>query len=261
MKKTVIFIILLLSLTFLYSKYIEPNEFKVREYSVIASSIPESFNGYKIVHLTDIYYLDNDLTSIINKINELAPDLVVFTGNLLHTNFNKENKDKLINYLNLINSKYGIYYVLGDTDQNDTFKEIISSTNIKLLTNEYTLLYNNNYTPIMLIGLDNNLDIDKAFNYEENDYYKIVLSHKSDNFDLIENKNINLFLAGNSLNGQIRLPFIGAIIKKEGSKKYYDEKYYINNTKIFISNGLGNPKYDIRFLNTPSINFYRLYSK
>ena len=249
MKKTVIFIILLLSLTFLYSKYIEPNEFKVREYSVIASSIPESFNGYKIVHLTDIYYLDKDLTSIINKINELAPDLVVFTGNLLHTNFNKENKDKLINYLNLINSKYGIYYVLGDTDQNDTFKEIISSTNIKVLTNEYTLLYNNNYTPIMLIGLDNNLDIDKAFNYEENDYYKIVLSHKSDN------------LAGNSLNGQIRLPFIGAIIKKEGSKKYYDEKYYINNTNIFISNGLGNPKYDIRFLNTPSINFYRLYSK
>ena len=30
---------------------------------------------------------------------------------------------------------------------------------------------------------------------------------------------------------------------------------------IFISNGLGNPKYDIRLLNTPSINFYRLYSK
>ena len=248
MKKTIIFIILLLSLTFLYSKYIEPNKFKVREYSVISSSIPESFNGYKIAHLTDIYYLDKDLTSIINKINELTPDLVVFT-------------DKLINYLNLINSKYGIYYVLGDTDQNDTFKEIISSTNIKVLTNEYTLLYNDSYTPIMLIGLDNNLDTDKTFNYEENNYYKIVLSHKSDNFDLIENKNINLFLAGNSLNGQIRLPFIGAIIKKEGSKKYYDEKYYINNTNIFISNGLGNPKYDIRFLNTPSINFYRLYSK
>ena len=58
MKKTIIFIILLLTLTFLYSKYIEPNKFKVREYSVISSSIPESFNGYKIVHLTDIYYLD-----------------------------------------------------------------------------------------------------------------------------------------------------------------------------------------------------------
>ena len=68
----------------------------------------------------------------------------------------------------------------------------------------------------MLMCLDNNLDTDKTFNYEENNYYKIVLSHKPDNFDLIENKNINLFLAGNSLNGQIRLPFIGAIIKKEG---------------------------------------------
>lgn len=87
------------------------------------------------------------------------------------------------------------------------------------------------------------------------------MSHFPDNFDLINDKNINLFLSGNSLNGQVRLPFLGGIIKKDGSKKYYDEKYYINNTNIFISNGLGNPKYDIRLLNTPSINFYRLYSK
>ena len=131
----------------------------------------------------------------------------------------------------------------------------------KIKDNEYVYLYNNNQTPILLIGLDTNINLENAFKYEDNNNYKIVLSHYPDNFNLINDKNINLFLSGNSLNGQVRLPFLGGIIKKDGSKKYYDEKYYINNTNIFISNGLGNPKYDIRLLNTPSINFYRLYSK
>ena len=261
MKKLIIFLILIISLIFLYGKYIEPNNFKIKEYSVIDTNIPESFNGYKIIHLTDLYYENKDLTSIIDKINNLNPDLVIFTGNLLHDNFNPDQKETLINYLNSIKSTYGIYAVKGNNDNNEIYNEIINSTNIKILNNEYIYLYNNNYTPILLIGLDTNINLENAFKYEDNNNYKIVLSHYPDNFKLINDKNINLFLSGNSLNGQVRLPFLGGIIKKDGSKKYYDEKYYINNTNIFISNGLGNPKYDIRLLNTPSINFYRLYSK
>lgn len=261
MKKFIVFLILIISIMFLYGKYIEPNKFKIKEYNIVDSNIPDSFNGYKIIHITDLYYLNKDLSLIIDKINNIEPDLVVFTGNLLHNEFDPNQKETLINYLKEIKSKYGIYSVKGDNDNNDTYTEIINNSNITLLENNYKYLYNNNYTPIMLIGLDNNLNIDNTFNYEDNNYYKIVLSHYPDNYDLIENKEINLFLSGNSLNGQIRLPLLGGIIKKEGSKKYYDEKYYINNTTIYISNGIGNPKYDFRLFNTPSINLYRLYSK
>ena len=61
MKKFIIFLILIISLIFLYGKYIEPNNFKIKEYSVIDTNIPESFNGYKIIHLTDLYYENKDL--------------------------------------------------------------------------------------------------------------------------------------------------------------------------------------------------------
>ena len=133
MKKFIIFLILIISLIFLYGKYIEPNNFKIKEYSVIDTNIPESFNGYKIIHLTDLYYENKDLTSIIDKINNLNPDLVVFTGNLLHDKFNPDQKETLINYLNSIKSTYGIYAVKGNNDNNEIYNEIINSTNIKIL--------------------------------------------------------------------------------------------------------------------------------
>lgn len=262
MKKLLIYIILLLSILFLYGRFIEVNNFKVKEYSVIDNNLPEDFNGYKIIHISDIFYNGNDLTKIIDRINLLKPDLVVLTGDLLKDNISKENQDKLINYINNINSKYGIYYVLGDNDNTDNFNYVINKLNITILDNNYVYLYNGTNNKIMLLGVGQELNNETLFNYEDNDYYKILLSHKPDTYDKLNNKeDINLYLSGHSLNGQIRIPFIGGIITKEGSKKYYDSQYTINNTKIYISNGLGNESYDIRLFNTPSINFYRLNNK
>lgn len=261
MKKILIFIIIFICLIFLYGKYIEPHNFKVKEYAITHEKIPESFDGYKIIHFTDIYYNGNDLDTIINHINELNIDLIVFTGNMLSNDITKESLDRLIDYLNQINSKYGVYAVKGDNDNNDNYNYILENVNINILENDFIYLYNEKITPIMLIGLDNNANIDDAFNFEENEYYKIVISHKPDNFDLVSNYNPDLFLAGTSLNGQVRLPLVGSLYKFDGAKKYYDPLYNINNSSIYISNGLGNPKYNFRLFNTPSINFYRLYNK
>ena len=83
-----------------------------------------------------------------------------------------------------------------------------------------------------------------------------------DNSDyIIESFNPNLILAGHSHNGQVRLPFIGPLMKRIGSKKYIDSYYEINDTKLLISGGIGNTKYNMRLFNHPSINFIRLRTK
>ena len=56
----------------------------------------------------------------------------------------------------------------------------------------------------------------------------------------------------------MRLPFMGPIFIYEGAKKYTESYYKIDNTEIYISNGLGTTQNDFRFNNRPSINFYRL---
>ena len=71
--------------------------------------------------------------------------------------------------------------------------------------------------------------------------------------------NIDLFLSGHSHNGQVRIPFIGAVVKPIGAKVYYDEYYQVDETELYISSGIGTSALDFRFLNKPSINLYRLY--
>ena len=77
---------------------------------------------------------------------------------------------------------------------------------------------------------------------------------------IVENSTPNLILSGNSLGGLINIPFYGPLILPNGSKKYNESYYKINNTEIFISNGIGTDDKPYRFLNKPSFNLYRLKS-
>lgn len=258
---SIIYILLFLGLLSIYAYYIEPYNLKIKEYKVESNRLPSNFNGYKIIHISDIKYGSttniNIIKDMVNNINKLKPNLIIFTGDLLSKNISTEEQETLINELNKINSKYNLYYVNGDKDKELTDK-ILSKTSFKKLSNEQIKIYYNDKTPITLTGLDKDLNLDNLFN-EEDKTYNIVLSHYPDNFYKINN-NIDLYLAGHSLGGQIRLPFIGSIYKFKNAKKLTDSYYQINNTEIHISNGIGTTKLPIRLLNSPSINFYRLYT-
>ena len=70
----------------------------------------------------------------------------------------------------------------------------------------------------------------------------------------------NVILTGNTLGGEINIPFYGPLVKNEGSINYYLDYYELENTKMFISSGLGTKEYDMRLFNHPSFNFFRLKS-
>ena len=265
-----IWILLVIGILFIYARYLGTSGLVIEEYSIINEKIPLNFHGLKIVQFSDLHYgttiKEDELKNVINKINELNPDIIFFTGELIDNSYKiSEDEEKLITKeLNRLEPNIGIYAVRGNHDINDNFENIIKNTNIKLLNNQNKLLYfNNSFTPIILIALDDNLkgtqNIDNAFNFEDNDYYKILITHEPDDYDKIP-KNVNLFLAGHSHLGQVRLPFIGSVYNMEGAKKYKEEKYEIDETNLFISGGLGTTKIKYRFLDKPSINFFRLYN-
>ena len=265
-----IYILLIIGLIIIYSRYIATTGIQIKEYSVINNKIPESFKGFKVVHFSDLKYGSTTdqkyLKKLVNKINELNPDIIIFTGDLISYNYKLTDNDKkaIIENLNKLDPKIDIYSIRGDNDINETYNSIITQTKIIEINNLNKLIYYKGDTPIMLIGLDDSINgnqsLDMAFNYEENNYYKILIAHEPDTYEKIKDKNIDLFLAGHSLNGQVRLPFIGSIYTPTGAKKYYDSKYKIDNTEIYISNGLGTSKIPYRLNNRPSINLYRFYN-
>lgn len=266
-----IWFLLFIGILLIYSRYVATSGLVIKEYSIVSNKLPTSFNGLKIVHFSDLHYgttvMEDELKNVVDNINMLNPDIIVFTGDLVDNNYNASDKEieLIASELERLSSSIGLYATEGNHDENSKYDEIIEKTNIKILNNTNDIIYyNNGIVPIRIVGLSDSLtstqDLDSAFYYEDDNLYTIVLTHEPDDYDKIT-KNIDLFLAGHSHNGQIRLPFIGAIYTPVGAKKYYDNKYEIDDTTIFISSGIGTSKIKFRFLNKPSINFYRLYNQ
>ena len=262
MKRFLCIIILVFSLIFLYAKYICVKGFKINEYEIVSSKITKGFDGFKIAHFSDILYqkeLDYENTSnIINKINDEKVNMVIYTGDVIK-NANNEDINKIGNLFSKIHADYK-YAILGDND-NENVKEMLIKSNFIVLNNNYVYVYNKDQTPIKIVDAIN-FDISLLDNEEDiNPSFIIGLLHKPDDFKTLNIYDIDVIFAGHSLGGQIRIPFWGALIKKDGARIYTDNYYNENNSQMYISYGIGNEKTYLRFLNKPSFNLYRLKSK
>ncbi len=258
----ILFIIFIVSLTiFIIIRYIGNMGLVVREYPLETNKLPDSFYGVKIVQFSDLNYgsdtvNENKLRKVVKKINSLKPDIVVFTGNLIYKDLNKQELDYLVKQLSSIDAKLGKYEVLGKYDTKEE-QIILTNSGFNDLNNDYDLIYNNSSTPIVLIGFNNDIDTYKTFDFQDKDYLKIGIMN---NPDLIKeiNKNhmLDIALAGYTLNGQIRLPKAGGLFNY--NKEYFNEEYDIDGTKLLISGGIGTRNYPYRLFNHPSINLIRL---
>lgn len=273
LKNILTFIIILIILFIIYARYICPKFINVKEYKIESNIIADSFHGLKIIHFSDLHYgttVDTkQLNKIVNKINELKPDIIFFTGDLINKNINitAENKNEIIDALKKLNPTLYKYAIYGDEDyENEYYNEIMNLADFKILNNESTLLYYEDNIPIEIIGfniIDSNPNYTIVTDYidelDTSNYYKIVLIHEPDSLDNFINYNPNLILSGHSLGGLIEIPGFKPLFLNKNSQKYYQDYYKINNTDIYISNGLGTSNINYRFNNTPSFNLYRLY--
>lgn len=274
LKKLSICLIIIIILLALWGKFIEPNLLTIKDYKIENEHLPESFDGVKIVQFSDLHYgtgyNENRLKKLTTEINSLKPDIVVFTGDLIDEKYQMADNDIkiLVKYLSKINAKLGKYSCIGNHDfYNENFENIMYDSSFTVLKNNYDTIYNKTNKPIVIYGIDNTTyGIPKTDTLNDKEIYdinyKIILVHEPDYIDeFINNYDVNLILSGHSHNGQAKLPIIKPFYTPTGSKKYYEEYYKVNNTELYISNGVGNSIIDFRLFNTPSINLYRLNAK
>ena len=260
----------------LYARFVGTMGLTTKEYVIMDKDVPDNFDGLKIVHFSDLHYNRaislNKVKSIVNEINDINPDIVVFTGDLIDRDaiISDNDYDELANVLGNIKSKYGKYAVIGNHDyekDKDGVIKVFHKADFKYLENSYEIIYNKENEKIFIGGLGNvthnQEDISKMmeyFNDEGNKIdYKIILVHEPDIADnIVKDYKVNLILAGHSHNGQVRLPIIGAIYKPPYAKNYYDNYYNLDGTNLYISSGIGVSTVNYRLFNHPSINFYRI---
>ncbi len=255
---------ILFSISYVSLRYIGNIGIVVKEYPFYNIKITDDFHGVKVVQFSDVHFGEftekGKIDELIKLINNTNPDIVVFTGDLVDVNYavNLTDQEYLISSFKKINASLGKYAIKGEEDS-DSFDTIFNNSGFEILNNEVRKIYiNDSY--INLIAVDNNYGVyPTLLNNYDGSKFSIAITHFSDNSDNIVNTFApDIILAGNSHNGQVRIPFIGPMMKRIGSKKYIDSCYKINDTELYISSGIGNTKYNMRLFNHPSINFFRL---
>ena len=270
--KALIFLLVFFIAFYTYTTYISTMKIIVREYRIINKKIPDSYNGLKIIQFSDLHFgstiFNDEVKNIVNICNKRKPDIVIFTGDLIDKDYNLTSKEqeRLIEELKSMKSTLGKYAILGDEDTEKT-STIFNQGEFTILRNEYDLIYKNDNNPILLVGVlsqNKGQNIDNAYNYfkEENhnsNIFTITMLHEPDTIeDILGTYQSDLFLAGHSHNGNIRVPFLKySLFKTKGAKKYDQDYYKINDSKLYVSSGLGT-KNGIRLFCRPSINFFRL---
>ena len=134
---------------FAYSRYICTRNFKINEYVIRNSNIPDSFYGVKIVHISDIHYNSTteyyDLKRIVNKINLIKPDIVILSGDIFDNDVKYTDKDyeKIKELLKKIDYSISKYAIKGDSDLKiDKWEEIINDSDFINLSDTYDYIYN-----------------------------------------------------------------------------------------------------------------------
>lgn len=260
---------ILSGLIFLQNTLIEVSKYKIK-----SDKIPEEFNKFKIVHLSDFhsYGFGKDNIKLIEKINNENPSIIVMTGDMV--NKYDRNFEKFLNLAETLSKKYEIYYIIGNHEirlRNNDLDFIIQKLKkigIKVLRDEKITIMRKKDL-INIYGLDIPLSYYKIKNRSSNieevlnavlnkcneKEYNILLAHNPLYFDEYIKHNVDLTLSGHVHGGMIRLPFIGALLSPERKffPKYSSGVYEVNNKKLIVSRGLGHSKPGIRLFNKREI--------
>lgn len=232
-------------------------------------TLPESFDGFRIVQLSDLHMADYG-KKLYGLIREQKPDIIVMTGDFLNRKelAGGENQtEKLRPILMAIAEIAPCYYVSGNHDwASGEIRELaplLEETGIGYLRNEFVLLERDG-AQIALAGVEDPngpADMVKpdalarlvAQSYP--DTFTIMLAHRNDFLTKYPALPVDVVLCGHAHGGIVRLPLIGGVMGTENNffPKYDAGLFNEGTYDMILSRGLSNHIFEPRFLNNPEL--------
>ena len=261
-----------------YGALIERNCFRIKEVSISFENLPEGFDGYRIVHISDIHARsfagrERHLARAIDKINGLNPDIAVFTGDLI--TLSPDELDSLAPILGRIqaetfsvlgNHDYSIYSNSSAQARQAHLEDLISREKAlgwDLLLDEHRII-SKDADSIALIGVQNTSpsrhfpskgDLKKA-SKGTNGMFRIVLSHDPMHWENeILGQDYPLTLSGHTHAMQLSL------LGWSPSRLIFDQYrglYTRSGQSIYVNPGLGETIFPARIGVRPEITVITL---
>lgn len=258
----------------------------VNEVEIADSSLPASFDGYRILQLSDIHTgsFGTDTTylaRVVDTINRLKPDVVLFTGDIVNRRSTElEPFTGVLSHIDapvysvLGNHDYGDYYNWNSpqekTDDRRHLAELQGSMGWKLLNNESAIVRRGTDS-IAIIGVENIGDppfpvygnLEKAYSTPPDSTFKILMSHNPahwvDDICGAADKNIALTLSGHTHAMQCELFGLSpaALRYKTWGGLYGEDE----RNRLYVNRGLGEVGFPARIGATPELTLIILKKK
>lgn len=245
---------------------------ELNEYTVKSEKLPESFDGFKIVHVSDLHNseMGRDNEKLLSMIADAQPDVITITGDLLDSR--RTDLEVAMTFIEDAVKIAPCYYVTGNHEQRiDLYPELknfMINEGVNVLDNRKMVL-ENGMDQLIIAGVDDpmfTMDPTKEEPYmimeatlgellKEDAGYTVLLSHRPELFDEYVQSNADLVLCGHAHGGQIRIPVIGGVISPgEGMfPEYYEGVHKKGGTHMVISRGIGNSLFPLRINNRPEV--------
>lgn len=233
--------------------------------------LPQAFDGYKIVHLSDLHGHEYGQGSeeLLALVRAQEPDLIVVTGDLIDQEGQLRMIPALAKGLAAIAPSY---YVTGNhewavgTGTVKQLKSLLAQCGVTPLSNQYEVLERGG-SQIVLAGVDDPNGYADQITPEElhariegdaPGLFTLLLAHRNDRFGQYAAAGYDFVMSGHGHGGIVRLPFVGGLLgtNRQLFPDWTAGLYTLGDSTLFVSRGLGNntvPFQGFRVFNRPEV--------
>lgn len=241
-------------------------DLEISRYEVNSQKLPESFDGFKIVQLSDLHGAEfgEDGMELVDKVGSLEPDMIALTGDFITDEGDLAAVEKLAARLVKL---CPVYFISGNHEFGSGLavkvRNILERAGVKYLSNEY-LTISRGEDEILLGGVEDPLayadmlspdELAQKMNDAAPDAFKILLGHRNYWMTEYPELPVDLIFCGHAHGGLIRIPGVGGLIGTDRRLfPDFDAGEYNNGRyTLIVSRGLGNSVSIPRVFNRPEI--------
>jgi predicted MPP superfamily phosphohydrolase len=235
-----------------YGMLVEPFRLQVTHLELLADKLSNPGAPLRIVQLSDLHVerLTRRDRALPSLVAELAPDLIVLTGDFLSTSYNDDPQAlaDLRGLLAQFHAPAGIYAIWGtvEVDLPEVLRPVLGNLGIVVLEDSAVEVSVGDHR-LWLMGLlcTRDLAADGArlralLADAPSDAFTLLLYHTPDLMPRAAALGVDLYLAGHTHGGQWRLPGFGAILTSSHYWKRYEAGHYQRgDSHLYVSRGLG----------------------
>jgi uncharacterized protein len=242
----------------------EAYRFQLAFQSVYLPHLPESFESFRIVQLSDIHFYEFSSAqyhqTVVDTVNNLSPDIIVATGDIIH--YGQDYLGDGNFYLKQMKARVAKLACMGNHDYSDDFRgfavrEMLSDSGFEVLLNEATVIEKEGQH-LWISGIDDCMmstpDPETAYNKVEKNAVHLSLLHNPSFAPVLarQPKAPDMILSGHTHGGQIRHLLVNWLQQLVFHQPYQYGWFNLNQSRLYVTSGIGSASIAIHL---PSFDF------